>query len=384
MKIGCDTTEVIELTPRGRGALAVVLVAGPEALAIVDGCFHAASGRPLTDELIDRIVLGRWGGPDGEELIVCRRADDRVEVHCHGGLAAVGAVVDGLTQRGCQSTPWQDWLQRTEDDPLRAAAHVALADAPTQRTAAILLDQYHGALAAAVRRALDAVSDGLWQQAAATLDELLAFRDFGLHLTQPWQVVLAGPPNVGKSSLINALVGHQRAIVCDLAGTTRDVVRATTAVDGWPIHLADTAGLRDATDEVETAALAQAAAALAAADLVLLVSDAAESCGPARGHDADERLPSSARRLHVRNKIDLLPSRPAPAADELLTSAVTGEGIDELVRAIGRTLVPVAPERGAAVPFTADQVAALDEARAAIRGREALTARDALESLLAR
>ena len=83
------------------------------------------------------------------------------------------------------------------------------------------------------------------QAAAARIREWLAWEDFGLHLTRPWNVVLAGRPNVGKSSLINALLGYTRSIVFDQPGTTRDVVTAATAIDGWPIELSDTAGLRE-------------------------------------------------------------------------------------------------------------------------------------------
>ena len=89
-----------------------------------------------------------------------------------------------------------------------------------------------------------------------------------------WRVVIAGPPNVGKSSLINAMAGYERAIVSPLPGTTRDVVTLTTAIDGWPVQLADTAGLRASDDELESAGVKLAGAALAAADLVILVCDA--------------------------------------------------------------------------------------------------------------
>src|SRR3972149_2432461 len=87
-------THVVELTPTGRAAVAVVLVEGPSAVRGVDQCFSSGSGRPLTGVPIDRIAVGRWGGPGGEELVVCRRGEERVEVHCHGGGAAVRAVVD--------------------------------------------------------------------------------------------------------------------------------------------------------------------------------------------------------------------------------------------------------------------------------------------------
>lgn len=378
-----DVTRIVELTPRGRGALAVVLVAGPDATRQVERSFRPASGRLLGEQGVDCIAVGHWGGPDGEELVVCRRANDQVEIHCHGGLAAVGAVVERLVQGGCQPTSWQDWLRQAADDPLRAAAHVALADAPTARTAMTLLDQYHGALAAASRAALDAVSAAGWSAAEAVLDDLLARKEFGLHLTQPWRVVLAGRPNVGKSSLINALVGHQRAIVSELPGTTRDVVTATTAVDGWPIHLSDTAGLRDAGSVVEAAGVERAGTALAGADLVLWVVDASDPSGTSPDNELLRRLPATARLLRILNKVDLLSQPPADAGNDVLTSAVTGQGIETLVNAIGRALVPESPAAGAAVPFTREQITSFDEARAAVARRDATAAAATLQSLLA-
>ena len=162
-------------------------------------------------------------------------------------------MIDRLSERGCEPMRWQDWLRETAADPIRAAAQIALAEAPTARTAAVLLDQFHGALAHVrfercwmpPRRRL---ANG--EQRSMRSSPIAAWACIS---RQPWRVVLAGRPNVGKSSLMNALVGFQRAIVCDLPGTTRDVVTATTAIDGWPIQLADTAGLRETRDEIESA-----------------------------------------------------------------------------------------------------------------------------------
>jgi tRNA modification GTPase len=384
-----SATKIVELTPRGRAAVAVVLVEGPDATRAVDRCFQAASGRALADTPIGRVVFGRWRAGSsptqaslGEEVIACRSSADRLEVHCHGGFAAVAAVIGQLSEYGCQRVSWQDWVREAALDPIRAAAQIALAEAPTARVAAVLLDQWHGALGNAIRAALAAVDNGDWRAAAKTLDDILRHRAVGAHLATPWRVVLAGPPNVGKSSLKNALVGYQRSIVCDLPGTTRDVVTTTTAIDGWPVQLADTAGLRDATDEVEAAGVAQAEAMLAAADLVVFV-DEAGSCTSA--NFVRDRLSATTPTLRVLNKIDLVAASERPAGEpwDEFTSALGGEGVERLVAAIGRRLVPSPPAAGAAVPFTAEQVERLTAGRAAVERRDAAALGKCLQPLVA-
>jgi tRNA modification GTPase len=374
------STFVVELTPAGRAAVAVVLVAGSDAVQFVDQCCSLVSRRPVAIASLDRILLSRWREPGGEELIVCRRSSNSVEVHCHGGTAAVRAVIEQLCKLGCRPLTWQDWLNTSSADPIRAAAQIALSHAPTARTAAIILDQYHGSLAAAVRQVLDADDTGDCVAACDALQAVLAGGRVGLHLTTPWQVVIAGPPNVGKSSLMNALVGYDRAIVCDLPGTTRDVVGATTAIDGWPVRFSDTAGLRDAGDHLEQAGIERAASAIAAADLALLVHDATRDAdrgnldGSWSAANIASYLPPSTPLLRVLNKVDLLPSGVAPSSegDDLCTSALTGQGIESLIAAISRTLVPTPPPPCAAVPFTADQIKRLEFAcDAAQRGDRA-------------
>jgi tRNA modification GTPase len=371
-------TRVVELTPAGRGAVAVVLVTGPEAVRSVDACFHPASGKQIAEMPHNRILFGRWGSASGEELVVCRRAEDAVEVHCHGGVAAVRAVIDRLTECGCESIRWQDRLRESGDDPIRAEAQIALAEAPTARTAEILLDQFDGALTVAVGQVLDAVAGGDWESAAGVLDSLLVRGDLGLHLAKPWRVVLAGRPNVGKSSLMNALVGFQRAIVCDLPGTTRDVVTANTAIDGWPVQLADTAGLRETRDEIESEGVARASAAAGHADLLLFVDDETnEFTDP----------PQNARRTRrVLNKVDLHPQFQGTASNlfDIAVSAVTGQGIPQLIEAIGMALVPAPPSLGDAVPFTADQVERLTAARRATDKRDAAAVASSLSPLVRR
>ncbi len=285
-----EPTVAAILTPTGRGAIASIAIDGPQAAAMVAQLFVPAVSRPFIERPQGDIVYGRWSSSN-EDVVACRRNTDRVEIHCHGGVAASRAILDSLVAAGCIAVSWQDFVARDERDRIRAAARVALAECRTQRSAAILLDQYRGALAHAIRE-IDSVLEHRQTTAAVQSLELLLSRSrLGLHLASPWQVVIAGPPNVGKSSLINALVGYERAIVFDQPGTTRDVVTALTAFDGWPVELSDTAGLRESRDPLELAGVAKAQQQLQQADLILLVFDRLQPW---------TRRPTSARRSMAR------------------------------------------------------------------------------------
>jgi len=387
---------VVQLTPAARGAVATLVVDGPGAVELVEGLFAANSGRPLRAASSDRIVAGRIRADarSGEPVVVRRVAADRVELHCHGGPAAVGRLERALADRGARSVPWSDWLASELEDPLQADACRALAEARTERTARILLDQYHGALGRAWEAIRAAVLGGDAGAARATIDALRSRAALGLHLVRPWRVVLAGAVNVGKSSLLNALLGFERVIVDPAPGTTRDAVAAQTAIDGWPVELCDTAGLRQGADVVERAGVERAAARLAEADLVVWVLDAT------RPEESWEARPPVMERppIVVWNKCDLAEPSPRPQifsqterreASEsgphpqplsqisqrergdvfeqpFSTVATMGMGVEALLGEIARRLVPKPPEPGQAVPFTAAQVQCLDQASAAI------------------
>jgi tRNA modification GTPase len=164
---------------------------------------------------------------------------------------------------------------------------------------------------------------------------------------------VAGAPNVGKSSLVNALAGYQRTVVTAVPGTTRDVVTTALAIDGWPVELIDTAGQHESADELEVQGISRARAASADADLCLWVVDAG----------APPVWPTIGLRdvLYAINKVD----RPAawdvtalPTAVQV--SALTGAGLDVLCDAISRRLVPILPPPGAALPFTPDLAADIE------------------------
>ncbi len=273
----------------------------------------------------------------------------RIHVHCHGGVAVVNWLLELLRERGAEEIDWQTWLRRTEATRIRGEAAIALAKAPTPRCAAILLDQHAGALENALDLLRTLLVAGELGQATNLLDELAQRIPLGLHLTQPWKVVLAGPTNVGKSSLLNALLGFQRAITSPLPGTTRDLVTAVTAFAGWPVELIDTAGIRESASGIEAAGVQLSRSALDDADLVLWLVDASSPAVemPPTTHD---------RQQIVVNKIDLV-----AAADQrdwrergwVCVSARTGEGLLELIGVVAGRLVPESPPAGAAVPFTA-------------------------------
>ncbi|HET6883700.1 MAG TPA: GTPase [Pirellulales bacterium] len=343
-----NAVAVAALTPPGRGAVATVAVWGSGATDTVAALFSPASGRTLADARIGQIVFGRWAGHSGEELVVCRRADEEIEIHCHGGQAAVAAIVASMVERGCRTLSWADWVRRQTADRFTVEAVEALAKVTTLRCAAVLVDQHSGVLRNELEDCLgllEAAGDESQVAAARRLEAMAKRGNVGRHLIEPFRVVIAGKPNVGKSSLINALAGYQRSIVFDQPGTTRDVVSVRTAIDGWPVELSDTAGLRATTDCLEAAGVELSLGRMQAADQVLLVFDASQ-----RWTQADDELAAQwPAALVVYNKADLAaPDRSRPG---LYTSATTGTGVEALLRKLAVLLVPVPPPPGAAVPF---------------------------------
>jgi tRNA modification GTPase len=349
------------LTPPGRGAIATVAVKGPQAASIVEQLFSPATPRQLTQRPLRDILYGRWLSTN-EEIVVSRSQHDRVEIHCHGGIAASKAIINSLVAAGCIALTWQEFVARDEPNRIRAAAHIALAYCRTRRTATIVLDQYNGALEEAIRHVESLIARQQTASAIQSVETLLSRARLGLHLASPWHIVIAGPPNVGKSSLINALLGYERAIVFDQPGTTRDVVTALAAFDGWPVELSDTAGLCDSRDPLERAGVAKAQQRLRQADLIVLVFDRSQ-----RWTDSEQLLADQwPAALVVHNKIDLVPDAcghesgsPRPSGIEL--SALTGHNISQLIDTISSQLVPYPPAPRDAVPFTAEQVSSLQE-----------------------
>lgn len=370
------------ITPVGRGAVATIRVSGAIDILLVSFrermMFHPASGQLLSEQPIRKIVFGRWGEElqSGEDVILCRLDSQTLEIHCHGGDAAVRQILADLSDAGCDVVPWQQQLSDARDQ-LDADCQVALSLASTWRTVEILHEQSVGLL----RRAFDELlrlcgAESFPDELVARIDAILAWSEFGIHLSRPWSIVLTGRPNVGKSSLINAILGYERAIVFDQPGTTRDVVTGETALEGWPVVLADTAGLRETRDELESAGIALARQRLQSADLRLVLVDVSES--PTQ---ADTQLLAEwPDAIVVGHKCDLgdgWGERLPPAA--IRVSSVTKQGLEDLHRAVVQRLIPTVPAPGTPVPINESQRDLLLTARdAAVRNVQSAS-RSAIE-----
>ncbi|MCE9605112.1 MAG: 50S ribosome-binding GTPase [Planctomycetia bacterium] len=374
------------LTPYGRGAVAVVRVWGPNATTIVDRMFRPAAGGSLEAFAIERIVFGRWHGavaadsadaPPAEELVVCRRAVDDLEIHCHGGTAASTAILAALEAAGCAIVPWAEWSASSTTDLVRVEANIALAEAKTSRTAGILLDQQAGALRRAVEGIIATLLSNEAGAARSLLAALLARAPLGRHLVAPFRVVLTGRPNVGKSSLINALVGYDRSIVYDRPGTTRDVVTAGAVFAGWPVELSDTAGLHTSFDPLEQAGMSAARRRLSEADLIVAVFDASVPWSA----DDDALCREHPSAVVVHNKLDRATAETENRPAGLSLSAVTKQGLDELIALLTARLVPEALAPGMAVPFTERQTMLLATATEALTEDRGDEARSLLEQV---
>ncbi len=341
-------TFAAQMTPPGHGAIATLALWGPAAWEVVRAQFHPAGPHALPAVPEEgRIWLGHLGRETGDQVVLTvrrQRGHPWVEAHCHGGPEVVRLIAETLESHGVAICSWPELLRHGGDSSLRALAAAALSEAPTVRTAGILLDQHVGAL----DRALGEIRAAWARQDRAEVEnrlaELVRYVSVGRHLTTPWRVVVAGAPNVGKSSLVNALAGFHRCVVSPTPGTTRDLITTVIALDGWPVELVDTAGLRDNAGGLEAQGMDLARSAAAGADLVLWVLDAsAPPVWPPAG---------LAARLVV-NKTDLPAAWDLGSVNEApRVSAVTREGLAELGNGLAGWLVPEAPPPGAAVPFT--------------------------------
>ena len=353
-----DTIAAIA-TPAGRGGIGVVRISGPKVPGIAAAVLgrlpeprRAAFGafRDLNGDTVDEGLALYFPAPHsytGEQVL---------ELQGHGGPMVMQALLAACLDAGARLAEPGEFTRRAflegKLDLAQAEAVADLIDAASREAARSALRSLSGEFSAAIAtlqarlvelRALTEAMldfpeedvDNLHREDASlrlaevrqALDEVLTKSRQGSLLRDGIHVVLAGRPNVGKSSLLNRLAGEERAIVTPIPGTTRDALREAIQVEGVPLVVVDTAGLRESRDELERLGMQRTQHELERADLVLAVFDAS------RGHDELRDLPAATARIDVYNKIDLATGFRAPSG-ALAVSAKTGEGLEALRRRI--------------------------------------------------
>ena len=376
-----EKTTASLITAPGRAALSIISIRGPDAIAAIEPFFQPRSARALHRCSNSRPIFGVWQTPgsafSAEELIVRIVNANHVEVHCHGGQFSGSRILGQLASQGVQQLNWTDQSMR-DHSAVVVEQWRQMALATTERTAAILLHQCGELLEKNLHDILNDIDLGQTKPALQRLQELAKWSDFGCHLTRPWLVTLAGPTNVGKSSLTNAILGFQRAIVFERPGTTRDVLTASTSIMGWPVECRDTAGRRVSQDEVEQAGIQLAKDSIAASDLVVWISDQMSAVESARHSKTDWK---SRKWLVVLNKCDQLVQWPE-SKYFLSTSATTGRGVEQLLDRIALELVPQVPDPQTPLLCCQRQADQIEECIAAILDGDATQASTILNSMV--
>ncbi|OHB91244.1 MAG: hypothetical protein A3E19_07345 [Planctomycetes bacterium RIFCSPHIGHO2_12_FULL_52_36] len=390
-----DTIALIA-TPLGEGGIGVVQVSGPQALEMASKLFMSkratsASGGLLPEidltkapsgslfygtihdskGLIDEVLVSIWranGGPTGEGL---------VEINCHGGIMAVRKTLEAFLRLGAREGSWEELLERTTLyvpggipqetigarcnvplDLVQKEAMLLLPQARTRLAVKMLLSQYQsapGGLSHEVRKLEEEVKRLKRQivgcdtsetavgarRAAPLLEALVNSSPFGLALVNPLKVTIAGAPNVGKSTLFNALLGEDRVLVHHEPGTTRDYIIEFISIEGMPLELIDTAGLREA-DGVERVGVGWARELHQEADKVILVLDASRPI--TQEEEGFFSTLDTRKVIPVLNKIDVGATRrvaptlfPLPPCE---VSALEGKGLDGLRRMLVKEFLP--------------------------------------------
>jgi len=379
-------TIVAPATPFGRGALAIVRIDGPRAAEIIESLSGRAAPEPRVATFtklaeLDECVVIRYAAPHSFT------GNDLVEITLHGSPIVVERVVGACVERGARMAEPGEFTERAvlngKIDLVQAESIAELINSRTALQAKLSLANLDGVLSrrvAAIRESLllvisrleaaldfseegyefisrDAARDVI-NRAISETNELAKSYRRGRASAAGLSAVILGRPNAGKSTLLNRLVGSERAIVTPIPGTTRDIVRETIEIGGLPVTLADTAGLRDSADAVESIGIDRAREAAARADIILYLLDASASAEPVPYPDA----------LIVYTKTDLAPAPPGA----LGISAKTGEGVDLLLSRLDA--------------LVRDRFAAAEGSLINERQRQAVAAcedalRDALESL---
>ncbi len=352
-------------TPAGRGGVGIVRVSGELASTIATALLgqlpsprrvHYGAFRDALGRTIDLGLALYFPAPHSFT------GEDVLELHAHGGPVVIDMLMRRVLELGARLARPGEFSERAflndKMDLAQAEAVADLIDASSDQAARAALRSLQGDFSRRVHELVEAlIALRLYVEAAIDfpeeevdfladeqvdrqltalreqLEEVLAAAREGSALRDGLSVVIAGRPNAGKSSLLNALAGGERAIVTELPGTTRDVLRELIHIDGMPVHVIDTAGLRDSADRIEQEGVRRAWAEIERADRILLVIDATQGEGGAE-RALRSRLPAAVPVTSIYNKIDL--TEEAPRAEQpareprIYLSAKRGEGMDLL------------------------------------------------------
>ncbi|MDQ6716847.1 MAG: tRNA uridine-5-carboxymethylaminomethyl(34) synthesis GTPase MnmE [Gemmatimonadota bacterium] len=403
-----DKTIVAVATPPGRGAIAVVRLSGPDAMQIAARLVRPWPLRPRVaahcgifdgDEPLDDAVVTAFPAPNSYT------GEDVVELSIHGGYAVPASVVSALIRSGATPALAGEFTRRAmmngKIDLIQAEGIGELINARSSAMRRAALHQLHGGLSRMLAKLRDDilrlealiaydidfpdeddgpvaefdVTRGI-QQIEEALVGLLSTASFGRVIRDGAMVVIAGPPNAGKSSLFNAMLGTARAIVTEIPGTTRDALEAVIDTGAWPLRLVDTAGIRPTADAVEKLGIEASESFLARADVALVCAETRESLGQVSA--AVSRL-TDAPVLEIWTKADLRdPDREAPGgAGPISVSADERSGLETLFDRISEVLarnygthaaeesVLTTARQHAAISLALDELACFREARGA-------------------
>ncbi len=370
-----DDTNAAIATPLGEGGLTVIRISGPRALDLVDTCFQpigksSARAAKAETHTIHYGRISRNSQTVDEVMIAVMRAprtftrEDFVEVTCHGGLLPAKAVLDTILESGARLALPGEFTKRAflngRIDLAQAEAVADIIHSRTELALAAANEQLAGKLSQRINKLRDDLVATLahieahidfpdedispdtkekllarFEHGLSFIDELLRTADEGQVLRRGIRAAIVGRPNAGKSSLLNQLLARDRAIVSPIPGTTRDTIEETANIRGIPVVFVDTAGLREARDEIEAEGIKRSRQSLAQAELILHVLDASE---PLTTEDQKYLAEfASRKRLLVRNKIDLPHALEWPHdlhAPVIDVSCLTGEGVEALKDAI--------------------------------------------------
>ena len=353
-------------TPYGVGGISVIRVSGENAIEIVNKIFtknitvvesHTVHYGfiKVGDEYIDEVLVTVMKGPK------TFTGEDIVEIGTHGGIAVTNMVLDACVMAGADLAEAGEFTKRAfingKIDLARAEAVIDLINSDNKIAEKNAVNQLRGGLSQAIENiradlvalaahmqvsidypdedleeiTLDDISDVI-RKSREHVDRLIKSADDGRIIKDGIRIVIVGKPNVGKSALMNRLAGYEKAIVTDIAGTTRDMIEENISLDGVPVKLIDTAGIHETTEAVEKIGVERSVKSIEGADLVLVVLD-----GNKEADEEDRQVISKTedqKRIIIANKSDINIVESIKNISHVCISAKTGEGIDELSRMI--------------------------------------------------